>query len=58
MASRLPALLVLFLLAFSSLTHVVTQEQKMLENSDDIYASSGTGTRTKRSEEIPQVELP
>ena len=46
MANRLPALLVLFLLAFSSLTHVVTQEQKMLEESDDIYASSGTGTST------------
>ncbi|MDP6223597.1 MAG: hypothetical protein QGF34_00885, partial [Candidatus Poseidoniaceae archaeon] len=46
MASRLPALLVLFLLAFSSLTHVVTQEQKMLENSDDIYASSGSGSST------------
>ena len=46
MANRLPALLVLFLLAFSSLTHAVTQEQKMLEESDDIYASSGTGTST------------
>jgi len=46
MANRLPALLVLFLLAFSSLTHVVTQEQKILENSDDIYASSGAGTST------------
>ncbi len=46
MANRLPALLVLFLLAFSSLTHVVTQEQKVLENSDNIYASSGAGTST------------
>ena len=46
MANRLPALLVLFLLAFSSLTHVVTQEQKVLENSDGIYASSGAGTST------------
>ena len=46
MANRLPALLVLFLLAFSSLTHAVTQEQKMLEASDDIYASSGSGTST------------
>ena len=46
MANRLPALLVLFLLAFSSLTHAVTQEQKMLEASDDIHASSGSGTST------------
>ena len=46
MANRLPALLVLFLLAFSSLTHAVTQEQKMLEESDEIHASSGSGTST------------
>ena len=46
MANRLPALLVLFLFAFSSLTHVVTQEQKMLEASDEIHASSGSGTST------------
>ena len=46
MANRFVAFLVLFLLSFSSLTHVVTHEQLLLEESEVVHQTSGTGSST------------
>ncbi len=46
MANRFVATLVLFLLTFSSLTHLVAQEQTLLERPDTVYESSGAGSST------------
>ena len=46
MANRFVVLLVLFLLSFSSLTHVVTHEQLLLEESEVVHQTSGTGSST------------